>query len=232
MSEEEVQIEKEIEDRRKLTDEAKQNIKNKIFKNLILSVIYMLVIIAINVVFLKISTNIFSITAKVASVVSMVITVILFEIAYRKENLEMALYAIELMVISIIIMYIPYAYIHMGENIRKALMLSPAYIFVYYVIKNIVTNIKLRKDYLNSLSDIKEIVKDDENTSYLDEDSKKIIKETNEIEARKKEEQKIKKENKKKANKTSKATKASEKKAETAAETKKVAKKVTKKKKK
>jgi hypothetical protein len=225
MSEKVTQIENEIEDRRKLTDEAKQNIITKVFKSLILSVIYMLLIITINLIFLNIKSNIFSMITKFASVISMFITVILFEISYRKENLEMALYAIELMVISIIIMYIPYAYIHMSENIRKAIMLTPLYFAIYYIIKSIIINIKLKKDYFNSLSDVKEIVKDEENTSYLDEDSKKIIKEANEVEARKKEERKLKKENKKKANKEHKTVNNKETKKATNKENQKVTKK-------
>lgn len=77
-------------------------------------------------------------------------------------------------------------------------MLTPVFFAIYYVAKSIFMNIKISREYLNNLSDVKEIVKDDENSSYLDEESTKLIKEINALEEAKKEEKRIIKEAKKK----------------------------------
>ena len=106
-------------------------------------------------------------------------------------------YGIELLAFSIIIMYIPYVYMHMPEMTRKIFMLTPIYFAIYYVAKSIIINRKITKEYLDGLSDVKEIVKDDEK-GYLDEESTKIIKEINKIEEAKKAEKLAIKEAKKK----------------------------------
>lgn len=195
---EETQMEKELENKRKLTKEVKDKINAKVFENLALSILYMLVMIAINILYLNAKASDFIIGVKLFSVLSIFITVVIFETAYRKENIEIMFSAIELLAFSIIVMYIPYIYIYMKDMVRQIFMLTPVFFAIYYVAKSIFMNIKISRDYLNNLSDVKEIVKDDENSSYLDEESTKLIKEINALEEAKKEEKRIIKEAKKK----------------------------------
>lgn len=196
--EKEIQIEKELENKRKLSKEVKDDINKKVFINLDFSILYMMLMISINILYLNIDLPEFITGVKLFSVLSIVVTVAVFEAAYRKENIEIMFYGIELLIFSIIVMYIPYIYIYLEDKIRQIFMLTPVFFAIYYVAKSIFITLKLSIDYRNNISDVKEIVKDEENSSYLDEESTKIIKEVNAIEAAKKEERKIIKEAKKK----------------------------------
>ena len=56
-------------------------------------------------------------------------------------------------------------------------MILPVCLTIYYAIKSLMIFKQKQFKYQNNLSDVKEIVKETEKTSYLDEDSKKIYRE-------------------------------------------------------
>ena len=98
---------------------------------------------------------------KIASFIFLLLSILIFEIAYKKDNDEIALNGIEILVLSIfslLIQYIPKV-LKINEN---TYMFAGTYIFlIYYGIKNIVIYTCERKKELDNLSDIKEIVKDE-----------------------------------------------------------------------
>lgn len=228
MNNKEVLMEKELENKRKLTKEVKENMNKMIFINLNIAIAFMLIMIGINIAYLNVSSEKFILFIKLFSILSVFSSVLTFEIAYRKESVSKMFYGIELLVFSIIIMYIPYVYLHMPQMVKQILMLAPLYFSIYYVAKSIFINRKVTRDYINNLSDVKEIVKDEENDSYLDEESTKIIKEINAIEEAKKEEKRLIKEAKKKQKQNEKVAKKTPKKDEEKNEIKKENKKNTK----
>lgn len=228
MNNKEVLMEKELENKRKLTKEVKENMNKMIFINLNIAIVFMLIMIGINIAYLNVSSEKFILFIKLFSILSVFSSVLTFEIAYRKESVSKMFYGIELLVFSIIIMYIPYVYLHMPQMVKQILMLAPLYFSIYYVAKSIFINRKVTRDYINNLSDVKEIVKDEENDSYLDEESTKIIKEINAIEEAKKEEKRLIKEAKKKQKQNEKVAKKTPKKDEEKNEIKKENKKNTK----
>ena len=56
-------------------------------------------------------------------------------------------------------------------------MVLPAFLIVYYAIKSIIIFKQKQFEYQNNLSDIRQIVTDNEKTSYLDEKSSKSYRE-------------------------------------------------------
>ena len=222
MNNKEVLMEKELEDKRKLTKEVKDKMNKMIFINLNIAIVFMLIMIGINIAYLNISSEKFILFIKLFSILSVFSSVLTFEIAYRKESVSKMFYGIELLVFSIIIMYIPYVYLHMPQMVKQILMLAPLYFSIYYVAKSIFINRKVTREYINNLSDVKEIVKDEENDSYLDEESTKIIKEINAIEEAKKEEKRLIKEAKKKQKQNDKIAKKDKEKNEIIKEVEKV----------
>ena len=94
-------------------------------------------------------------------IASLLFSIFIFEIAYKKDNDEISLNGIEFLVLSIfslLIQYIP-KLLKIDEN---TYMLAGTYIFlIYYGIKNIIIYTCERKKELDNLSDIKEIVKDE-----------------------------------------------------------------------
>ena len=87
MSEKEILMEEEIENKRKLSQEAKDKMNEIIFFNFNISVILMLIMIAINIAFLNIMPNKFIMIIKSFSIFSILVTITMFESAYRKESI-------------------------------------------------------------------------------------------------------------------------------------------------
>ena len=156
----------EIEEKRKLPIEVKEKIDTSVFHNFIMAIIVMLYLCSINLLFYFVSETEFISYIKILALGIIMVTVITFEII-----------GIELLVCSIISLYIPYIYLHSSIITRTITMCVPIGFAIYYVAKAIIIYIKDEYQYRNNLSDVKEIIKDEKFDSYLDEDSKKTIKE-------------------------------------------------------
>ena len=164
----------EIEKKRKLPQNVKENISNVIFQNLIAAIIIMAYLCAINLVYYKVDNNMFENYMKYFALGIIVLTIIAFEIAYKKDSLKFCLIGIELLICGVLSLYIPYIYLHTTKQLRDIIMILPAVLIIYYAIKSLLIFKQKQFKYQNNLSDVKEIVKETEKISYLDEDSKKV----------------------------------------------------------
>lgn len=210
-------MQKEIEDKRKLPEEVKKEIKKNIFHNLLIAVIIIIYLCTINVLFYKLENNVFEQQMKFFALGLICITVIVFEIAYRRKSKRTGIIGIELLLCSIISLYIPYVYLFADVNLKTITILLPLSIAGYYIIKAIIIYKSRKIIHENNLSDVKEILKDTERKSYLDEESKKTYRELKEKEEKDKQElleeqHKKAQENKKKTSKKQSAKKQSTKK--------------------
>lgn len=163
----------EIEQKRKLPQSVKENIKTNIFHNFIAAVIILAYLAAINIMYYKIENKNFELYMKYFALGIIVITVVDIELAYRKNSKKLALIGIELLLCAILSLYIPYIYLHTTAYLRNCIMVLPAAILIYYLFKSLIIFKQNQIKHQNNLSDVKEIVKDTENKSYLDEESKK-----------------------------------------------------------
>ncbi len=167
-------LEETIKNRKKLPKEIKDKITNSIFCNIIIFIIMMFFTLIITIIFNKYSLSDFNNAMKIIQIVVCLITILIFEYAYRKESLGKALYGIEFLIYSIAVLYVPYMF-----NLNNADFLEnlTCLFFVYYIIKSIFTFAYYRHKHLKeNISDVKEIVKE-EKKGYLDEKSKKTLKE-------------------------------------------------------
>ena len=181
----------EIEKKRKLPRNVKETISTDIFQNLVAAIIIMAYLSAINIIYYKFETHIFEEYMKYLALGLILITVVAFEISYRKNSLKFCFIGIELLACGVLSLYIPYIYLHTTKTLRTAIMILPACLLVYYAIKSLLIFKQKQFQYQNNLSDVKEIVKETEKTSYLDEESTKTYR------AKTKEEEKIRQELKK-----------------------------------
>ncbi len=192
----------EFEKRRKLPREVKSRINFNILKNLSAAMIIMLYLLIINITYYKVGNDFANYVKYYACAVAF-ISVIFFEMAYRKKSLFIAIIGIELLCCGIISVYIPYIYLHTSSKLRTIIISLPAILVVYYFIKSIIIFNKGKKDYTNSLCDVKEILKD-EKDSYIDEKSEKTYKtklaEEKKIKEEIKKEQEIRRKQKNKLN--------------------------------
>lgn len=200
-------MQKEIENKRKLPKELKESINKSIFHNLIIAIIIMVYLCTINVLFYILDSDNFEQKMKFFALGIIIITVGFFEIAYRRESKRVCIIGIELLICSIISLYIPYIYLHTNEVLRKITMILPVFLAIYYVFKAILIYKGREIKYQSNLSDVKEILKETEKQSYLEEESTKTFRENKKIEEKIKQEilqeQQIRK-NRKKRNNTKK----------------------------
>lgn len=163
----------EIEQKRKLPQDIKDNIKTNIFHTLIAAVIIIAYLVAINVMYYQLNSNAFELYMKYFALGIIVVTVIDIELAYRKDSKKLVLIGVELLICGILSLYIPYIYLHTTAYLRNSIMLLPAILLIYYAFKSFVIYKQNQFKYQNNLSDVKDLLKDDERKSYLEEESKK-----------------------------------------------------------
>lgn len=165
----------EIEEKRKLPISIKNVISTKIFQDLVVATIIMAYFCTVNFIFYKFESTKFEELLKYFALLIIIGTVISFEISYRKKSINILVIGIELLICGIFSLYIPYLFLHTNSAIRISAMILPSFLIIYYAIKALVIFKVKQTEYRNSLSDIKEIVKD-EKKGYLDENSEKSFK--------------------------------------------------------
>lgn len=162
----------EIEEKRKLPVSVKENIKNRIFQDLVVAAIIMLYFCIVNFIYYKLDSNKFEEYLKYFALALIFATVITFEIAYRKNSINSMIIGIELLGCGVLSLYIPYIFLHTDSALRISVMILPVTLIGYYSAKSFAIYKKRQYEYHKNLSDVKEIVSN-KKESYLEEDSKK-----------------------------------------------------------
>lgn len=165
----------EIEEKRKLPQDVKENIKTNIFHNLIAATIILAYLAAINILYYSFEQKMFEHYMKYFALGIIIVTVIDLELAYRKDSKKLWLIGLELLACGILSLYIPYIYIHTTAYLRNCVMLLPAVLLIYYAFKSMIIFKQNQFKHRNNLSDVKELL-NDERKSYLDEQSTKTYK--------------------------------------------------------
>lgn len=172
-----LKVAQEIEEKRKLPQAIKDGIDRTFLNNNVMAIFIMIYFIIINFSYIYLNEGAFERFMKWVAIIMIISTVTVFEIAYKKDNFKIALIGIELLVCSFLSVYIPYIFLYTVPLYRKLMMIIPIFFAVYYIAKTIVVYIIRNIKHKNNLSDVKEIVKYNENKSYIDEESTKILKE-------------------------------------------------------
>ena len=136
----------------------KNKISKNVYENLLIATIIMLYFIVINFLYYKLSKSIVLLILKILSMVILTICIIILEYAFRKDSGKHAISAIETLVVAAHTLSI--AHVVQSNKFEFAnYILVSSYIFsIYYLFKIIFIYTKEKRKYLNSLSDIKEIV--------------------------------------------------------------------------
>lgn len=153
------QLEKDMMNKKHIPQKEKDTIRKKVFENILIADILMAFLYLISLGSLNIETLVFLKDLKIFSLGFIIFTVILFEISYKKENGKLAINGLECFAFSIFILFSTYVYtIHMKQFDVYISFVSYAFA-VYYIIKSIIISKKMKKKYIQSLSDIEEIIK-------------------------------------------------------------------------
>lgn len=155
-------LEKDDKKAKKLPKEISQEILKKMFKDLLKAVCIMLYFIILNLAYSTIKQERLVGDIEIFAGAFLVVGIVFLERAYKKDSGSIALTGIEFLVLSLHSLSIMHIITLFKYDFRFYLLTS-SYIFsIYYVLKAILLYTKGRKAYLDSLSDISEIVKKEE----------------------------------------------------------------------
>ena len=143
-----------------MADEKENNkiIRKKVFENLIIAIAIMIYFITINFAYLRIDRNILLQAIKIASIIIVLLSIAIFEIAYHKDNGSIAINGIEVLILAIHTLTV-WTVVNKFEIEFQTYILFSTYAFaIYYILKSIIIYTNEKRKYLNSLSDIHEIV--------------------------------------------------------------------------
>ena len=138
--------------------EKKKKLSDSIFENIIIAVAIMLYFIIINFSYYRVDDYIVLMGLKISSIIILLISILIFEIAYKKDNGTIAIYGIEILVLSIYVLLIPHIIERANLEFTNYILVSSYVFTAYYMLKSMIIYTIDRKRYLNSLSDIKDIV--------------------------------------------------------------------------
>ena len=137
----------------------KKQITNRILKNTAIGIIVIAYLIALNVLSLYIETNTYILAIKIVCVILSVVSVIYFELSYRRDNGYLFLHGAEFLVLATITLFSVYAYSLFFITYNNILLYILIAVVIYYIIKTILTLRNMKKEYYKSQNDIKEIIK-------------------------------------------------------------------------
>jgi len=137
----------------------KKKIRNRILKNTLIAIIVIVYLILLNVLSLHIETTTYILGIKILCVVLAIISVIYFELSYRKDNGYLFMHGAEFLVIATITLFSAYAYFLYYVTYNSILLYISIFVVIYYIIKTILTLRNMKQEYYKLQKDIKEIVK-------------------------------------------------------------------------
>ena len=142
-----------------IPEDYKKKIVNRILKNTVIAAIAIVYLIVLNVLSLHMDTAPYIISIKALSVVFAIISVIYFELCYRKDNGYLFMHGVEFLVLATITLFSAYAYYIFFITYNSILLYILIGVIIYYIIKTIFTLRYMKQDYYKSQNDIKDIVK-------------------------------------------------------------------------
>lgn len=168
----EVEVKKNIINKIKVPKEQKEKIYVKIFKEFGIAILIFIYFLFLDLGYIRVEKSVFKNDLHTFAGILVISAVLLFESAYRKDSNEVAIHGVEVLVLAILTLFMPYIYFYRGISFKFLYSISPIYIAAYFSVKSfVIYNMEVKK-YRDSLSDVKEILNDDEK-SYLDEENKK-----------------------------------------------------------
>lgn len=148
--------------KKKIPKEISQEILKKMFQSLLRAIGIMFYFIILNVAYSTMKQERLINDIEIFAGVFLIVGIMFLERAYKRDNGSIAISGIEFLMLSLHSLSIMHVITLFKYDFRFYLLTS-SYIFsIYYVLKAIVLYTKGRREYLNSLSDISEIVKKEE----------------------------------------------------------------------
>lgn len=153
------EIEKEIEQKKKLPKEVKDEMNKQVFRNLTFAISIIIYFIFLNLGYLNIEKSVFIKDTAVFAMTCLIVAIALFERAYSKEKGFLAIHGLEVLAVALFTLFTPYTYFYLAPVVSKIMMMVPLAFGIYYVAKSAIICVRIQVKQNNKISDIKEIVK-------------------------------------------------------------------------
>lgn len=152
-------FDEEYKKSRIIPEDYKKQIKKRVIKNSIIAVIMITYLILLNILSLHIETTTYILGIRILCVILAIVSIVFFELSYRKDNGYLFLYGAEFLVLATITLFSVYAYSIFYVTYNNILAGVLAVVIVYYIVKTILTIKSMKKQYYKELNDIRDIVK-------------------------------------------------------------------------
>ncbi len=153
------ELEENRKQQKKLPKDVKNVINKKVFTNMTIAIVVMLYLFLINIGSMNIDSVTYINDLRVFSMLLITLTIILFEISYKRDSGALCINGIEALILAIFTLTFPYIYVLMNKKFNLIIS-SISFIFgAYYVGKAILVYIKGKRNYLRTSNDIKQILK-------------------------------------------------------------------------
>lgn len=164
--------------RKKIPKEISQDILKRVFENVFKAICIMIYFIIINFANKSANKELIIMELKIFASAFFVFGIVILEIAYKKDKGNIYIAAIELLVMAFHSLSIMHVITFYKYNFFIYLVASSYVFAIYFVFKSIFIYTKGRKQYLDGLSDISEIVKKD-GPAIKEAKKRNVEKETN-----------------------------------------------------
>ena len=166
--------------------EVNEKYMKKIYLNILKAILIVFYFFVLNLACENISVEHLERGIQLCTMVFLFIAIVIFEIAYRKDDDDLAIQGIEVLVLSAYTLTSQHITKKYNFNFKNYSLVASYFFAIYFIVKCIVIYTKGRKEMAQEYSDIKEIVKKDEpikkeatkkqKVNSEDEKTKKVIK--------------------------------------------------------
>jgi len=151
-----------IKESKKLTKTDQQRVNRKVFLSLFMSALIMLFFIFVFMGYKNISLPNYITDLKVFAILAIVVTICIFEYAYKKDSDSMAIIGIESLIASFMVLSFYYVLEYNIFNYEYYLVMFAAIFMVYYIVKTFIIYYRETHKHRKTAKDIKNLIKKEE----------------------------------------------------------------------
>lgn len=166
--------------------EVNEKYLNKIYLNILKAIIFITYFLIINLAYENVSVEYMEIGIKIFSMIFLFISIYIFERAYKKDDGDLVIQGIEILVLSAYTLTTTHVTNKFNFGFKNYSLVASYMYAIYFILKSIIIYTKGRKELVDNLSDIREIVKKEEPAKKEATKKKKKENEEKEIDDNKK----------------------------------------------
>ncbi len=154
------EVKKDLKSKSKLPKEEEKKLSSVVFENLCVAIAVMIYLFFIILGFINIKEEIYNVDLKVFSFIILIIAILLFERAYKKDSGKLCAFGIETLFLSITTMGLLYVNIELQHMFLSIAAIISLLFAIYYVAKSIYLYSKMKKKYF--VDNMKDIIQKEE----------------------------------------------------------------------